>query len=80
MSFKFFKGNVTSTYDGLLNFTEPVQFDDAEFCYQFDDDEPIVFGLGSNNLTLTINPSTGGNISFNHNNRRFKIFARQSHQ
>lgn len=48
-----------------------------EYCFQFDDDEPFVFGSGSENLTLTISPTEGGNISFNHNGRTFKIFARE---
>lgn len=58
-------------------------FDKTEFCYQFDDDEPIVFALGgygadSDKVIFTISNTSGGNITFTGpDNKIFKIFARE---
>lgn len=83
MSFKFFRGKTT-------NFEElsPLQLaslriggethTNNEYCFQFDDEEPFVFMNSDDNLSLTITPTDGGTIEFNHHNRRFKIFARES--
>ena len=81
MSFKFLRGESES---GLLTL-EPMQVlslrnqvhENNEYCFQFDDEEPFVFGQGYETLTLSIQPTTGGNISFEHNGRRFRIFARE---
>lgn len=50
---------------------------DCEYCFQFDDDEPQVFADGSNNLTITVTPTTGGYMTFTHGGRSFRIFARE---
>ena len=81
MNFKFFKGKEEF---GILSL-EPMQVlslrnerhNNNEYCFQFDDEEPYVFGQGHETLTMTIQPTTGGNISFQHNGRTFKIFARE---
>ena len=86
MAFKFFKGNETpiyylSTYPydytllGRQNFTN-----DVEFCFQFDDEEPVIIGNGPNNLQINISPTPDGNMTFNDNGRVFKIFAREREQ
>ena len=78
--FKFFRGKNSS-----LLFTTaiprfaiyPTRIEDCEFCFQFNDDEPVVFATGTNECNITINPTTHGNITFNDNNNVFKIFARE---
>ena len=82
MSFKFFRGKIIELVDlGPLQMASlriaGNNHINNEYCFQFDDDEPFVFGSGSENLTLTISPTEGGNVSFNHNGRTFKIFARE---
>lgn len=81
MSFKFLRGD-----EDMFLRLEPMQVlslrqntphTNNEYCFQFDDDEPHVFGTGHDTLTMTIQPTTGGNITFEHNGRRFKIFARE---
>ncbi len=64
-------------YNILIYTFRPTRIEDCDFCFQFDDNDPIVFGHGPNELTMTINPTTNGSIIFNDNGKRFKIFARQ---
>ena len=49
MDFKFFKGDETPR----LCFT-PVAFEpsDVEFCFQFGDEDPIVFAQGPNDCSI----------------------------
>jgi hypothetical protein len=80
--FKFFKDNDTQLgfpilANGFLTIQPQIRFDDVEFCFQFNDDEPVVFASGTNECNITINPTTQGNITFNDNNNAFKIFARE---
>jgi len=81
MSFKFFRGEeseIRLTPTNQLTFYQPTfQPNNVEFCFQFDDEEPTVFGLGPNELQLHISPSPNGNIVFRNNNKQFKIFARE---
>ncbi len=76
MSFKLLRGEETPTLE-----LRPFQFyqprADVEFCFQFDDEEPIVFGEGPNDLHIHVSPTPNGNIIFNNNERTFKIFARE---
>jgi hypothetical protein len=78
--FKFFRGEDSSllltTAIPCFNISNP-QIEDCEFCFQFNDDEPVVFASGSNGCNITITPTTQGNITFNDNNNAFKIFARE---
>jgi hypothetical protein len=47
-----------------------------QFCFQFNDSEPIVFGNGQHPLSLTINDNTS-NITFtDNNNNTFTLFSR----
>lgn len=83
MSFKFLRGKVLELVD-----LSPLQMasmriyagehTNNEYCFQFDDEEPFVFSTTEGNLTFTVTPTEGGSMEFNHNGRRFKIFARES--
>ena len=74
MNFKFFKGDETPT----LCFT-PVSFEpsNVEFCFQFDNEEPTVFANGTEEISLRIEPTSGGNVTFTANDKQFTIFARE---
>jgi hypothetical protein len=56
MDFKFFKSNEsTGTFNlmdyetpAILTFNPPSFQNDVEFCFQFDDDEPITYSNKSN--------------------------------
>lgn len=82
MDFKFLRGKENNHFLTLepmqvLSLRPQQQNLNNEYCFQFDDDEPFVFGTGGGDLTITITPTTDGNITFEHNNRTFKIFARE---
>jgi hypothetical protein len=82
MNFKFFNQNDNGYSLVLepmqqLTLLGPRQHTNNEYCFQFDDEEPFVFGMGNDPLTLTINSTIGGNIVFEHNGRSFKLFARE---
>jgi|694.fasta_scaffold47018_3 hypothetical protein len=82
MRFKFFESEKDDRF-----FLEPTQlltltrnqprFENVEFCFQFDDDEPVSFGTGSNECHITLSNSADGNITFTNNGRTFKLFARE---
>ena len=79
MNFKFFqeKDDFNLTFGQNL-ILQPIRFDgDVEFCFQFDDEEEVVFANGPNELIINISPTPNGNMIFNHNGRTFKILARQ---
>jgi hypothetical protein len=83
MNFKFF--NNDNDY-GFLRL-EPTQVlsitratftpSNVDFCFQFDDEEPVVFGSGPNECSIRLSPSPDGNMTFNDNGRVFKLFARE---
>ena len=76
MNFKFFRGEEDM---GRLIFYQPrpLNINNVEFCFQFDDEEPIMFASGPNSCNITINTNPEGNITFTDNGRRFKLFARE---
>jgi hypothetical protein len=81
MSFKFLRGEEKTL---LLEPTQMLTLNRAtfapanvEFCFQFDDDEPVSFGQGPNDLHIHISPQPNGNMVFNNNGRTFRIFARE---
>lgn len=79
MSFKLLRGEEekTLTFVGD-NFFLPRRLNNFEFCFQFDDCEPISFGTGPNDLHIHITPTENGNITFTNNDGKiFKIFARE---
>ena len=75
MSFKFLKGKEESEILRIAPMT--VQYNNVEFCFQFDNDEPTVFGQGSTDLHIHVSPTPDGNIVFSNNGKTFKIFARE---
>ena len=58
----------------------PIQ--DAEWCFQFFDNEPVVFAWGEEDdteitpLTITLNPIEGEGLSFRQNGMAFRVFPR----
>ena len=80
--FKFFSNNNSSiaylTSNNYLTLRPNLPHTNNEYCFQFDDDEPFVFARGNNELTITINPTSDGNIIFSHEGRTFKLFARET--
>lgn len=66
----------------LLTIRPTVTFENTEWAFQFDDDEPRVFATQTDepNLTITLNNTNNASIEFTNNNRRFKIFARERQQ
>ena len=76
MNFKFFKGDET----GTINFRPYPTFtpENGEFCFQFGDEEPIVFATGPNECSIRLNPTNDANMIFNDNGRVFKLFARET--
>ena len=74
MNFKFFKGDETPR----LYFT-PNRFEseNVEFCFQFGDDEPVVFASGPNECSIHLSPTNNAEMTFNDNGRVFKLFARE---
>lgn len=77
MNFKFFKGNDENLFRFTGNNLTFRNENNVEFCFQFDDDEPTVFGRGPNDLQINVPPTANGNITFNSNGKVFKIFARE---
>jgi len=74
MNFKFFKGDETP----MLYF-QTVSFEpsNVEFCFQFGDEEPVVFAHGPNDCSIRLNPTNNAEMTFNDNGRVFKLFARE---
>ena len=75
MNFKFFKGVETPT----LHFQPYPTFipENVEFCFQFGNEEPIVFATGPNECSIRLSPTSNANMTFNDNDRVFKLFARE---
>jgi len=81
MNFKFFEGK-----NNISLMLEPTQLltlnrqrfnpENVEFCFQFGDEEPIVFATGPNECNIHLSPTSESNITFNDNDRVFKLFAR----
>ena len=64
------------TFDNVYSIATN-KFEQTEFCFQFDDDEPQVFAVGNERLTMEISPNNTANITFETNGRIFRIFARE---
>lgn len=76
MDFKFFKGDETPT----LLFLQPYPtftLDNVEFCFQFGDEEPVVFATGPNDCSIRLSPTSNAEMTFNDNGKVFKLFARE---
>lgn len=88
-SFKFGRDNDTGDNFRLVTDNIPlltiqptVIFQNTEWVFQFDDEEPTVFASQQDepNLTIMLNNTNNASIEFTNNNRRFKIFARERQQ
>lgn len=80
MSFKFLRGNDNFRLEPiqLLSIAPRQQFTNVEFCFQFGDEEPVVFANGSNECRITLDATTEGYMTFTDNHREFKLFAREA--
>jgi len=74
MNFKFFKGDEIPTLVFKPHRFEP---QNVEFCFQFGDDEPVVFANGPNDCSILLSPTNNAEMTFNDNGRIFKLFARE---
>lgn len=89
-NFKFGRDNntedsfrlVTTDNVPLLTFQPVETFQNTEWVFQFDDEEPTIFATQQTepHLTITLNNTSNASIEFTNNNRRFKIFARERQQ
>jgi hypothetical protein len=70
---------------GKVSIRQPKKYEECEWVFQFDDDEPHVFAWTNEDMKneepqvqLTISNNEHSNITFTHpNGRVFKIFARE---
>lgn len=60
-------------------YIHPQRYENTEFCFQFNDDEPVVFANSNgNSCTIRIEPTSNSNMIFNDGSGNvFKLFARQ---
>jgi len=74
MNFKFFKGDETPTF-----LFQPHTFtpENVEFCFQFGNNEPIVFATGPNECSIRLSPTSDTSMLFTDNDKEFKLFARE---
>ena len=84
MDFKFFRNEKTATFNlaeyemGHSTFQiYRYNPENVEFCFQFGDEEPVVFATGPNECSIRLTPTAEGNITFNNNGNVFKLFARE---
>ena len=64
-----------------VNIPEAQSIEDAEWCFQFFNNEPIVFAYSNQNdlaspLVLQIEPKDGEGLNFQQNGMSFRIFPR----
>ena len=76
MNFKFLKGDEIP----YIRFQPSIRFNpqNVEFCFQFGDDEPVVFASGPNDCSIRLSPQSDASMIFNDNGRVFKLFARET--
>ncbi len=63
--------------NGRIFYMNNQRIQDVEFCFQFGDENPVVFANGPNDCTIRLSPTNNAEITFNDNGRVFKLFARQ---
>jgi hypothetical protein len=74
-----------STPKETINIKQPDKYEECEWCFQFDDNEPQVFawtdedmGNDEPQVQFTISNNANSNITFTHTDGKvFKIFARE---
>jgi hypothetical protein len=84
-NFKFGRDNYTNDFAltdfnlPLLRIAPAITFQQTEWVFQFDDEEPVLFASQQEepNLTITLSNTSQASIEFTDNNRKFKIFARE---
>ena len=77
--------DVDFTPKKTLNLKQPNKYEECEWCFQFDEDEPQVFAWTNEDMEneepqvqLTISNNEHSNITFTHSDgKMFKIFARE---
>jgi len=74
MNFKFFKGEESQLIFFTPRIVEP---SNVEFCFQFGDENPVVFATGPNECHIRLTPAANSNMTFNDNGKVFKLFARE---
>jgi hypothetical protein len=69
---------------GEVKLAEPKKYEQCEWCFQFDNDEPKVFAWTSEDMTdeeptvtFTIGNTEGAYVSFSKDGKTFKLFARE---
>jgi hypothetical protein len=67
---------------GSIGVTEKQQIQDAEWCFQFFNNEPIVFaysneGETASPLVLQLAPTEGEGLNFQQNGMTFRLFPRE---
>jgi hypothetical protein len=82
MGFKFFQGKSNLFLElgptQILTLTRPTFTpENVEFCFQFGNNEPVVFATGPNECSIHLSPNSSTEMSFTDNNNVFKLFARQ---
>lgn len=82
--FKFLRGEekVVSFYQlepAQILSLRPYRFqpENVEFCFQFGDNEPVVFASGPNECSINLSTTSDSQITFTDNDREFKLFARE---
>ncbi len=66
---------------GSVDITKPTPIVDAEWCFQFFDNEPVIFGWQDEGaeptpLSFKIEPAEGEGLTFKQNGMQFRIFPR----
>lgn len=73
---------INNIYNNVFSINEG-SFDECEWCFQFDDNEPQVFATGSNRykeepkLMITLTNKVNSNLIFTKDGKTFKIFTRK---
>jgi len=67
--------------NGSVQIEQPKSINDAEWCFQFFNNEPVVFGWQGEGtepspLVLQLQPVEGDVLTFKQNGMEFRIFAR----
>lgn len=75
--FKFFNEKPKLLFTNNVLTLQPQIFENVEYCFQFDDDEPVSFAGGTNEMTIRVSGGPNGHITFTDNNKNFTIFARE---
>jgi hypothetical protein len=77
-------GEISPEFQEVGDTTQPTppMIDQTEWCFQFFDNEPVVFGwtnddTTSSNLVIELRPTMEDALTFSQNGMAFKIFPRE---